>query len=378
VLSDNVIGRPPGSSARFFMMWCGLAILALIGAAGIVLAKQVTITRQTSELAQVARQGPTVLVAQLTQQAPSREVTLPGEIHGYYETPIYSRINGYVKAMLVDKGAIVKAGQLVAIIESPETDQQVRNSEASYQIAAITDKRYQALLRENVVPRQEADTYHATMLETLATWKSNQALQGYERVVAPFDGMITARNLHPGALVGSASASGTSTPSLFELAALKPIRAYVYLPQSLAPFVKDRDQAAVTVNEYPQREYKGVITRHPSALDQNTRTMLVEVDLANDDLSLYPGMYANVTVRISGSSGAPRVPDQALIFDDDKVLVPLVSDSRIHLAEVRLGYDDGINCEVTRGLKGDETIALGMGQDAEEGELVRPLMAKGR
>jgi RND family efflux transporter MFP subunit len=348
-----------------------------MAAAGIVLAKQVSITRQTSELVRVARQGHVVLVAQLTQQAPSREVTLPGEIHGYYETPIYSKVNGYVKRMLVDKGAIVKAGQLVATIESPKTDQQVRNAEASYQIAAITDRRYQELLKQNVVPRQDADTYHATMLETLAAWRSNRATQGYERVIAPFDGMITARSLNPGALVGSASASSTSTPSLFEIATLKPIRTYVYLPQSLAPFVKDRDQATVTVNEYPQREYNGVITRHPSALDQSTRTMLIEVDLANDDISLYPGMYANVTVRVRGSNGAPRVPDQALIFDDDKVLVPVVSDSRIHLAEVRLGYDDGINCEVIRGLKGDETIALGMGQDAEEGELVRPLTVKG-
>ena len=372
----NVEDKRSVSSTRLVVIWCGLAVAALMAAAGIVLAKQVSITRQTSELVQVAKQGHIVLVAQLTQQAPSREVALPGEIHGYYETPIYSRINGYVKAMLVDKGAIVKAGQLLATIESPETDQQVRNSEASYQIAAITDRRYQELLKQNVVPRQDADNYHATMLEALATWRSNQALQGYEHVIAPFDGMITARSLNPGALVGTASASGTSTPSLFEIATLKPIRTYVYLPQSLAPFVKDRDQATVTVSEYPQHEYKGVITRHPSALDQSTRTMLVEVDLANDDLSLYPGMYANVAIRISGSNGAPRVPDQALIFDDDKVLVPVVSDSRIHLAEVTLGYDDGINCEVTRGLKGDETIALGMGQDAEEGELVRPLTAR--
>jgi len=377
VVSDIVESKQPPSSTRLVVMWCGIAIVALMAAAGIVLAKQVSIARQTSELVQVAKQGNIVLVARLKQQAPSREVTLPGEIHGYYETPIYSKVNGYVKRILVDKGAVVKAGQLVATIESPETDQQVRNAEASYQIAAITDRRYQALLKQDVVPRQDADTYHATMLETLAAWKSNRATQSYERVIAPFDGMITARNLNPGALVGSASASGTSTPSLFEIATLKPIRTYVYLPQSLAPFVKDRDQATVTVGEYPERQYNGVITRHPSALDQNTRTMLIEVDLANEDLSLYPGMYANVAIRISGSNGAPRVPDQALIFDDDKVLVPVVSDSRIHLAEVRLGYDDGINCEVIRGLKGNETIALGMGQDAEEGELVRPLTVKG-
>jgi membrane fusion protein, multidrug efflux system len=376
-VSDNVKTKGPAASKRLFVIWIGLAIMTVVIAAGIVFARQAAIVRQTSALAQAARQGPVVLVTRLIQQPASRELTFPAEIHGYYETPIYAKINGYVKTMLVDKGALVKAGELVATIESPETDQQVRDARASYEIAAITDRRYEALLRAAVVPKQTADTYHSTMLQALAIWKSDQATQSYERVTAPFDGMITARNLDPGALVGNTSASNTSTPSLFEIAVLKPVRVYVYIPQSIAPFVKDGDQATVTVREYSRRAYSGVITRHPSALDQSTRTMQIEVDLPNDDISLFPRMFATLTLKISGSNGAPRVPDQALIFNDDKVLIPVVSGSRIHLAEVTLGYDDGINCEVSRGLKGDETIALGMGQAAEEGELVRPLTMKG-
>jgi multidrug efflux pump subunit AcrA (membrane-fusion protein) len=151
----------------------------------------------------------------------------------------------------------------------------------------------------------------------------------------------------------------------------------VYLPQSYAPFVRDGDRAVVSVNEYPDRDYDGSITRHPSALDQGTRTMLLEVDLPNQDLSLYPGMYATTAITVRGSGGAPRVPDQALIFSGERVYVPIVRDRRIHLVDVRLGLDDGINCEVTRGLKGDEIVALGLGQAATEGELIRPLMAKG-
>jgi multidrug efflux pump subunit AcrA (membrane-fusion protein) len=130
------------------------------------------------------------------------------------------------------------------------------------------------------------------------------------------------------------------------------------------------------VNEYPSRDYNGSITRHPSALDQGTRTMLLEVDLPNKDLSLYPGMYANVAITIKGSNGAPRVPDEALIFNNETIYVPIVQENRIHLIKVKLGLDDGINCEITRGLKGDETVALGLGQAAVEGELVRPLMAQ--
>jgi len=197
----------------------------------------------------------------------------------------------------------------------------------------------------------------------------------YERIYAPFDGMITTRSLYPGALVATGTATGTSNPSIFDIATLKPLRVYVYLPQTYSPLVHDGDPAIITVNEYPNRDYNGSITRHPSALDQGTRTMLIEVDLANQDLSLYPGMYANVAVTIKGSSGAPRVPDEALIFSGERVYVPIVQDNRIHLVDVKLGLDDGINCEIIRGMKGNETIALGLGQAATEGELIRPLMA---
>jgi RND family efflux transporter MFP subunit len=214
------------------------------------------------------------------------------------------------------------------------------------------------------------------MLETYATWRSYLATQQYESVSAPFDGMITLRNLNPGALVGSVAATGTSSPAIFEIATLKPLRVYLFLPQPFAPLVRDGDAAVVTVAEYLQRDFVGTVTRHPAALDQTTRTMQVEVDLPNDDLALYPGMYANVRVTIRGTKQSPRVPDQALIFNNQDVLVPVVRDNRIHLVKVELGLDDGINCEVIRGLEGDETIALGMGQTAHDGQLVQPVRLK--
>jgi RND family efflux transporter MFP subunit len=185
--------------------------------------------------------------------------------------------------------------------------------------------------------------------------------------------MITARNLNPGALVGSATASGTSTPAIYQMATLKPLRVYVYLPQPLSPLVRNGDKAVVTVNEYPERDFTGTVTRHPAALDETTRTMQVEVDLPNDDLALYPGMYASVKVTLRGSKQSPKVPDQALIFDNEDTLVPVVRHSRIHLVKVKLGLDDGTNCEILSGLNGDETVALGMGQTAREGQLVEPV-----
>jgi membrane fusion protein, multidrug efflux system len=366
----------PRTSWTFHALWIGLAIVVLVAAFGVVMVRGEAIRSQRQDLTRQASAGQKVLVTRLVWLPETREIELPGEIHGYYETPIYAKIDGYVKTMLVDKGSRVRAGQLVATIESPETDQQTRNAKATYEIAAITDHRYQELVRKQVVPQQTADESHAQMLETYATWRSYVATQQYERVLAPYDGMITVRNLHPGALVGSASASNTSTPAIYQMATLKPLRVYVYLPQPLSPFVRDGDRAAITVSEYPQRDFVGTVTRHPEALDQDTRTMQIEVDLPNNDLALYPGMYATVTITIRGSKQSPKVPDEALIFNNDQTFVPVVRDNRIHLVKVTLGLDDGTNCEVTRGLSGDETVALGMGQTAREGELVQPVSLK--
>ena|ERR1700735_5024031 len=367
----------PTRGIGFYLKWIAFPLIALIVAAGIVLAREASLRSQRGDLEQEAARGRTVLCTKIHGETASHSIVLPGEVHGFYETPIYPKISGYVKDMFVDKGSVVKTGQLVATIISPETDQQVRNAKATYDLAKITDDRNQALVRQAVIPQQTADETHLTMLADLASWKSLVATQQYERVYAPFDGMITVRNLYPGALVATPSASGTSNPSIYEIATLSPLRVYVYLPQTYSPLVHDGDQSVVTVNEFPDRDYDGSITRHPSALDQGTRTMLLEVDLQNQDLSLYPGMYANVAITIKGSNGAPRVPDQALIFNGEKVYVPIVRDNRIHLVNVKLGIDDGINCEITRGLKGDETVALALGQAAVEGELIRPLIPKG-
>ena len=228
----------------FHALWLGLAVVVVVATLGVVIGRGDAIRSQREVLARQASLGLPVLVTRPIRLPETREILLPGEIHGYYETPIYAKIDGYVKTMLVDKGSRVRAGQLVATIESPETDQQARNAKATYDIAAITDRRYQQLVQEQVVPQQTADQSHAQMLETYATWRSYVATQQYERVLAPYDGMITVRNLHPGALVGSASASNTSTPAIYEMATLKPLRVYVYLPQPMSPFVRNGEPAA--------------------------------------------------------------------------------------------------------------------------------------
>jgi RND family efflux transporter MFP subunit len=160
------------------------------------------------------------------------------------------------------------------------------------------------------------------------------------------------------------------------MATLSPLRIYTDVPQSTAPFIRNGDPAAINVTEFPDREFKGSVTRHPDALTSATRTMLVEVDLPNTDGALLPGMYATVTFTVSTPEGVPMVPDDALVFRDGKPYVPVVRASHLKLAQVTLGYDDGINVEIKKGITDQDMVALNVGQSARDGEPVRPVTAQ--
>ncbi|HYB90376.1 MAG TPA: efflux RND transporter periplasmic adaptor subunit [Candidatus Binataceae bacterium] len=368
----NYIAKPAG---RFFVAgWVGAIALTLIATAGLVLARELWIGRQTSELEQEAELGPRVIVARASRSPGERHIKLPASIHGYIETPIYAKIAGYLKEIKVDKGDRVRKDQVLAILESPELDHLVENARANYQIAALTDGRNQQLVKQGVVAQQTADESHAAMVQAEATLRSNLATQAYEVIKAPFDGLVTARYVDPGALIPQAtSPAGGGTP-VVAMATLNPLRIYADMPQASAPFIKNGDAATVTVAEYPGREFKGTVTRHPEALAPATRTMLVEVDLDNPDLALYPGMYATAGFDVNVAAGAPRVPDDALIFRDGKAYVPIVRERTLHLAPVTLGYDNGEVVEVTRGIDENDLVALNVGQSAREGEKVQPVM----
>lgn len=162
------------------------------------------------------------------------------------------------------------------------------------------------------------------------------------------------------------------------MATLKPLRVFAYVPQTLAPLIHDGDRASVTVEEYPGQQFDGTVTRHPQALDTASRTMLVEVDLPNRDLKLMPGMYGLVRLTTAGSVGAIVAPDDALIFRDDKVYLPVVRANRLHLAEVQLGHDNGIDVVVSGDIRKGDLVAMNVGQAASDGEAVQPVEQSAR
>ncbi len=213
------------------------------------------------------------------------------------------------------------------------------------------------------------------MLQAKATLEQDLAMQKYETVTAPFDGIVTMRYVDPGHLIPQSTAGVSTDSAIVQVARMKPLRLYAYMPQSTALFIRNGDKSDFTVNEYPRRKFVGTVTRHPEALAADSRTMIVEVDLPNDDMALYPGMYGFVNFSVSMPESAPMVPDDALIFRNGKVYVPVVRDNRLHLVEVTLGYDNGISVEVTGGdVKDNDMVALNVGQAARDGELVQPVL----
>jgi membrane fusion protein, multidrug efflux system len=367
--------RPPRGVVRL-IGWSVAVILVFAVSVGLVWAHSLQIRSQQVSLQGINALGPSVLVMRVQQRGHSRSVSLPASIHGYIETPIYAKTPGYLKAIYVDKGDRVHKGEVLAILDSPELDKQVADAKANYWLQKVTDGRNQELVAQQVIPQQTADNSHAAMLQARAAYEQLVALQSYEVIRAETDGIITARDVDPGALIPQVTTPGSSI-SIVDLATLYPLRVYADVPQDLAALVKDGELASVSVTQYPDRSFSGTVTRHPEALAQDTRTMRVEVDLPNKDSALYPGMYATLTLNVGSSDIAPWVPDDALMFRGGDAFVPVVRKNRIHLARVALGNDDGREVQVASGLSKDDLIAVNVGQGVEEGDPVQPVVLAG-
>lgn len=365
-------GRLEKAGARYALIWIVAAIAVPVVVAGLVFAREHKLAIQRAQLQAAEQSGTRLLVKQVRTAPQHRRLDLPASLRGYTQTAIYAKTSGYLKTIRVDKGDRVKKGEVLAELESPELDKQVADAKANYWLMQRTDDRNQKLVRAGVVAPQQADDSHARMLQAQAAYQQLLAMQQYETIRAPFDGVVTARYYDQGALIPQATSPANATPIL-TIATVAPLRVYAYVPQSVAPFVHDGDPASVTVPEYPGRRFAGHVTRHPEAIDPSTLTMLVEVDLPNEDRTLYPGMYGRMHLSIPVKGDTPLVPDDALIYRDNKIYVPVVRNHRIHLSEVTLGWDDGYNVEVIKGVEPGEFVALNAGQTAHEGELVQPV-----
>ena len=307
-------------------------------------------------------------------------VTFPANLQGYIETPIYARTNGYVKRWLVDIGAHVTAGQLLAEIETPELDQQLRQAQAAQaqaqanlDLARITAARYQNLLKVDGVSKQEVDQANGTLAADEANLKAAIAtvdqlkdLQSFEKVTAPFAGTITARYIDIGSLI----ASGTNT-LLFRLAETSTLRVYVNVPETYSPDIAPGVSADVRVPEVVGQKFPGEVVRTAGAIDPSTRTLLTEVRVPNPKGVLVPGQFGEVTFHLRSSRPAVVIPSNTLLFRAQGPQVALVKgDGKVHLQSVQLGRDFGNSLEVLSGLTPEDLVISNPSDSIAEGALV--------
>jgi RND family efflux transporter MFP subunit len=326
----------------------------------------------TAKLRQVAMSSaiPSVEVVHPKGGADSEEIELPGNTQAFTDTPIYARTSGYVKRWFVDIGDHVKQGQLLAVIETPELDQQLRqakadleNAQANLQIAQITATRWQNLLKTNSVSQQETDQAVSDLHSKRALVDSNQAnvdrlehLQAFENITAPFDGVITARNTDVGALI---QAGDNSTPKeLFHLVAIQKLRVYVAVPEVDARSAKTGDKIKVTLDAFPSETFTGTLVRNNDAIDPVSRTLNVEVDVDNPSGKLLPGAYAFVHLKVPGSAGAVTLPSNALLFRAEGLRVGVVRDGHAELTPITIGQDYGSAVEVLSGLSPQDAVIV--------------------
>ena len=310
------------------------------------------------------------------------EIELPGNTQAFTDTPIYARTSGYIKRWYVDIGARVKQGQLLAVVETPELDQQLRqakanlaNAESNQQIADITATRWQNLLKTDSVSHQEADQALSDLHSKEALVDSNKAnvdrleqLQSFERIVAPVDGVITARNTDIGALI---QADTTAPKELFHLSAIQKLRIYVPVPEVYAPSVKTGDKAAVTLDASPGQVFTGTLVRNANAIDPASRTLNVEVDVDNSSGQLMPGAYAFVHLKIPAKKGSVTIPSNALLFRSEGLRVGVVRNSHVALLPITIGQDYGDAVEILSGLTPRDSVIVNPSDSLANGAQVQ-------
>lgn len=372
-----------GSWKWFFFIVVGLliflAVLAISGITGLIHKRN-----EREDTAKAVQAGAiTVQVVKPSRSPASFEFSLPGSAEALSTATLYARTNGYLKRRLKDIGDRVEAGELLAEIDAPDIDAQLLQSRAQLEqyraaqgIAQVTFDREKRLLEQKVVSKQEYDQSEAAFNQAVANVKAAEAnvqnltvQQGFEKIVAPFTGVITTRSLDTGALI--AGGGGTTAPSIFTMVQADILRVYIYVPQAYVANIDVGQEVDISAPEYPQKVFKGKITRTADALDPTARTMRTEIQLPSEEGKLVPGMYLSAKFKVQQAEPALVVPANTLDIRREGPRVAVVSaDGKINYRQVKLGRDFGKTLEIVDGLHGDENLVVNPNTDLVEGAKV--------
>jgi RND family efflux transporter MFP subunit len=334
---------------------------------------------------------PSVNVLHPVEGSKADDLALPGNVEAFTDTPIYSRTNGYLKKWYFDIGERVHKGDLLAEIETPEVDQQLDQSRAELErmqanadLAGVTSNRWQALLAKHAVSQQEADQTRANFIAAQAAVDASRAnvrrleqLQSYERIIAPFDGVITARNTDIGDLIDAGS--GSSNPrELFHMDATHKLRVYVAVPEVFSDSIHNGDSATLTQDSNPNETIPGTIVRNANAIDHATRTLNVEVDVDNSKGVMRPGAYVFAHFHLPAIGNTVTIPSNTLLFRSEGLRVGVVRGDRVQLVPVTIGHDFGNSVEITSGLTVADEVILDPPDSLASGIQVHSQMVNSR
>jgi RND family efflux transporter MFP subunit len=381
---------PPGPGESHRYVYILLIVVALLAIWGILsrLHSRSNLREQAQEAA-----VPTVVTTRAKAGPSSSKLVLPGNVQAFYEAPIYARTSGYLKSWSTDIGATVKQGQLLAEIETPEVDQQLRQAQAdlgtadaNYQLARTTNERWKGLLATQSVSQQDADERAGDAAAKLAARAAAAAnvqrlreLESFKRVVAPFDGVVTQRNTDVGALINAGETPGSA---LFRVADTHRLRIYVFVPQQYAAQIRTGGAVSLQVTDHPGQTYTAEVASTAHALDATSRTLQVELQIDNAKGDLFPGAYAQVTFDLPSQADTLRVPTNAVIFRGNKLQVAVVDDKQhVRLTDITQGRDFGTEIEVLTGLKAADNLIVNPPDSIGDGAQVhvqQPKPAQGK
>jgi RND family efflux transporter MFP subunit len=371
-----------GKGAGLFkVLMAGAVILVVLGA--------LTMLQRRSEYRTLAEETETLAIQTVGVIHPSPEtgqedLVLPGTMEAFVEAPIYARTNGYLKKWYHDIGSRVQKGDLLADIDTPEVDQQLSQAradlstaQANAHLSEITSSRYAELLKTDGVSKQEVDNAAGDLAAKRAIVQSAEAnvrrleeMKSFQRIYAPFSGVITRRNVDIGTLINAGN--GGTSQQLFFLAQTSPLRVFVRVPEVYANSVRAGLGAHLELTQYPGQKFEGKVVRNAEAIDSATRTLLTEVDVPNRDSALLPGGYAQVHLEVKVTGARLQVPVNALLFRSEGLRAVVVdAHHKIHLRQITVGRDYGTTLEVLQGLDQNDWMVLNPADSLEEGQEVR-------
>lgn len=369
--SQAGIGDPGPARARRIVAASSIVLVAaaLAGTAVLFFRERSARASQEEGLRKELAQGPVVRVARIEVAPADRTVSLPAEVRAELHATLYAKVSGYVKEVRVDKGERVRKGQVLAALESPDLEEQVRAAQAELTFRQQQQQRVERLAPSGRVSQQDRDQAQEAVKMARAAVARAQVQMDYGVLRAPFDGTVIARYADPGALLPAATGGTNGAQPLLEVAQLDRLRIALQLGQDDAARVRAGDSVRLQAGT-DQPPFEARISRIARSLDARTRTMLCEIDLPNPPAGLYPGAFVQTSLTLHGPP-RPLVPSDALLAEKGTHFVALIEDRKVRFQRVKLGNDDGARVEVVDGLRGGELVALDLGADVADGSAVR-------